>query len=164
MDIEIMKKYTSLSVISLIVVAGSFIFFFFRMGINDTKALADFPVAYKNYDQAISDFSNTVLASNRENIPTTSNLEHKADETLIVLNTQASARISSLTKNDGNLMKVSLEIADLAGKELDTLKAYQSAVAYKSNDIDALAKEFADLRSQRESVYSHYLELAGLKN
>jgi hypothetical protein len=164
MDMEIMKKYIYLHVIALIVVAGIFFFFCYRMGTNDAKALADFPVAYKNYDKAISDFYNAVLASNPENASTTSNLEHKADETLIVLNTQASVRISSLTKNDGDLMKVSLEITDLAGKELDTLKAYQNAVADKSNDIDKFAKEFAGLRNQRQAAYSHYLELAGLKN
>ncbi len=159
-----MKKYTSLPVIALIVVTGIFFFFFYRMGTNDAKVLADFPVAYKNYDQAVSDFYNAVLASNPENASTTDTLEQKADETLIVLNSQASIRISSLTKNDGDLMRVSLEIADLARKELNTLKAYQNAVADKSNDIDKLAKEFADLMNQRQAAYSHYLELAELKN
>lgn len=33
------------------------ILFFYRMGRNDEKALLDFPLAYTNYDQAISDFS-----------------------------------------------------------------------------------------------------------
>ncbi len=159
-----MKKYTSLSVIALIIVAGIFFFFFYNMGTKDAKVLEDFPVAYKNYDQAISDFYNAVQASNPENTSTTSNLEYKADETLIVLNTKASVRISSLTKNDADLMRVSLVITDLAGKELDTLKAYQSAVADKSNDIDRFAKEFADLRNQRQAAYTHYLELAGQKN
>lgn len=155
-----MKKFTMLLVIVLVVVAGSFIFFFFRMGISDTKALADFPVDYKNYDQAISNFYKAVLASNPENASATSYLEHKVDETLNLLNAQASVRISSLTKNDGDLMKVSLEIADLAGKEFDTLKAYRSAVADKTNDIDKLTEEFEDLRNHRQAAYSHYLELA----
>ena len=61
-------------------------------------------------------------------------------------------------------MRVSLEIANLAGKEFDTLKAYQSAVADKSKDINKLAKEFADLRNQRQAAYSHYLEYDKLKN
>lgn len=161
---EIMKKFTMLIVIILVVVAGSFIFFFFRMGISDTKALADFPVDYKNYDQAISNFYNAVLAFNPKNASTTSNLEHKVDETLNLLNAQASVRISSLTKNDGDIMKVSLEIADLAGKEFDTLKAYRSAVADKSNDIDKLANDFSDLRNHRQAAYAHYLELAEVDN
>ena len=76
--------------IALIVVTSIFFFIYFRMGIKDAKALADFPVAYINYDQTISDFSKAVLVPNPENSPTTYTVEHKADETLIVLNTQAS--------------------------------------------------------------------------
>ncbi|HEX9090289.1 MAG TPA: hypothetical protein VF831_02315, partial [Anaerolineales bacterium] len=151
-------------VIILVVVAGSFIFFFFRMGISDTNALADFPVDYKNYDQAISNFYKAVLASNPENVSNTSNLEYKVDETLNLLNAQASVRISSLTKNDGDIMEVSLKIADLARKEFDTLKTYRSAVVDKTNDIDKLANDFSDLRNQRQVAYAHYLELIELDN
>lgn len=61
-------------------------------------------------------------------------------------------------------MKVSLEIADLAGKEFDTLKAYQSAVSTKNTDLEQLAREFRDLTNQRQAAYSRYLELAGQKN
>jgi hypothetical protein len=156
-----MRKFTALLVIALIVVAGLFFFFFYQMGSNDAKALADFPVAYKNYDQAISDFSKAVMTSNPESAPEVSEFKRKADEALVGLKTKASVRISSLTKNDGDLMRVSTEIADLAGKELDALQVYQSAVANKSSDSDQLAKEFRDLTIQRQMDYTRYLELAG---
>jgi hypothetical protein len=162
--VEMMKKYLVLLGIALIGVVGIFFFFFYRMGTNDAKALADFPVAYRNYDQAISDFSTVILASNPQGAPTTDGLERKVDESLLQLDTKASVRISSLTKNDGDLMKRSLEIADLARQELETLKAYQSAVADQNTDVDTIIKQFTDLKSQRQAAYSRYLELAGLKN
>lgn len=124
----------------------------------------DFPLAYTNYEQAILDFSKAVLTSNIESAPAVDKLERKVDEKLVILNTKASVRISSLTKNDGDLMKVSLEIADLAGKELDTLKAYQSAASTRNTDLEQLAREFRDLTNQRQTAYSRYLELAGQKN
>jgi hypothetical protein len=159
-----MKKYLALLVVALFAICGIFFFFFYRMGTNDAKALADFPVAYDHYDQAVSDYSKAVLATNPESILTTDDIERKADQALAVLHTKASVRISSLTKNDGDLMKLSLEIADLARQEVDTLKAYQSAVASQSADLDRLAKQFHDLTNQRQTDYAHYLELAGIKN
>jgi hypothetical protein len=159
-----MKKFTALFGFVFIVLAGTFFFIFYRMGANDAKAIAEFPVAYNNYDQAISDFSNAVLASNPESASNTDDLERKANEAVDLLNTKASVRISSLTKNDGDLMRVSLEIADLAGKELHTLKEYQMALASKGADLDQLAKQFRDLTNQRQAEFARYQELSGIKN
>ena len=159
-----MKKYVAWLVVVLIGIAAIFFFYFYRMGSSDAIALADFSAAYENYDRAISDFSAVVLASNPEGAPAGDEFERKADEAFVELNTKASARISSLTKNDGDLMRLTRQIADLSGKELDALKAYQSAVADKSGDLDKLAKDFADLKNQDQTDYARYLELAGLKN
>ncbi len=155
-----MRKYLALLVVALTVLCALIFFFFYRMGMNDAKALADFSVAYDKYDQSVSDYSKAVLASNPESAQLTDDLERQADEALVVLNTTASVRISSLTKNDGDLMKESREIANLAGKELETLKAYKRAVAARSPDSDKLAGEFADLSSQRQAAYSRYRQLA----
>ena len=155
-----MRKYLILLVVALIALGGIFFYFFYRMGTNDTKALADFSVAYNKYDQSVSDYSKAVLASNPERAHVTDDLERNADAALVVLDTEASVRLSSLTKNDGDLMKVSLEIANLGGEELDTLKAYRRAVADRSTEIAQLAKEFADLTNQRQAAYSRYRELA----
>lgn len=155
-----MKKFTGLVAIVLLVIAGIFIFFFFRMGSNDAKTLADFPVAYGNYDQTITDLYGAILANNPDNATTIDNMEYKADQALNDLKIQASVRISSLTRNDGDLMKVSLEIAVLGGNELETLKAYRISKGNRANDEDQLAKDFADLRDQRQAAYSNYLELA----
>jgi hypothetical protein len=163
MEMEMIKKYKALLVIALIMAAGIF-FFFYHFGHNDAKAIGDFSVAYEKFDKAISDFSSPVIASNLESAPATDDLERKADEALVELNTKASARISSLTKNDAELMNVTLEIADLSKKELDTLKAYKSALADKNVDLNKLAKEFGDLTNKRQTAYALFRELAGLKD
>ncbi len=155
---DTLKKYWSLLFIPLILCAGIF-FFFYRMGSNDTKALADFSAAYKNYDQAISAFSKSIFAA----APVSDDVVQKADEAQAALKTKASARISSLTKNDGELMQVMLQIADLSGKELNAAAEYKNAVGDQSGDISRLANELSDLTNQRQAAYAHFLELAGLK-
>ena len=62
------------------------------------------------------------------NAPEPDVLKLKVDEALVELNTKASVRVSSLTKNDGDLMRIMREIADLSAKEFNTLKAVQSAL------------------------------------
>ena len=163
MNLEIIKKYKAVLVIPLIVAAG-IIFFFYHFGHNDYKVITDFSASYIKFDQAISDFSTPIFASNLEATPATDDLERKADKALVDFNTKASARISSLTKNDAELMRLTLEIADLSGKELDALKAYKRAAADKSADLDKLAKEFADLTNERQTAYARFLELTGLKD
>ncbi len=159
-----MKKFLFPLVIVLITVCGLLFYFFYRMGSNDAKALTDFPAAYDNYNQAMSDYSKAVLDSHSESALATAELERKTDVALVALNTKASVRISSLTKNDGELMTLWLEIADLAGKEFDTMKAYQSEAAEKSTGLDLLVKQFHDYTEQRQADYARYLELAASQN
>ena len=159
------KKYTVLFLIALVVAACAFaLFFFYHMGATDARAIAGFPVAYHSYDQAVSAYSRAVLESNPGGAPNPDDLERKADEALAALDTQASVRISSLTKNDGDLMKASGEIAALAGKEIAALKAYRSASASQGANLEVLAQQLRDLASQRQAAYARYLQLAGLKN
>ncbi len=56
------------------------------------------------------------------------------------------------------------EIVDLSGKELELLVAYQNAVVDKNTDLEHLAKEVADLTSQRKTAYAHFQDLAEIKN
>ena len=159
----IIKKYKALIVLALIVVVGTF-FFFYRFYHNDVKALTDFSVAYEKFDKAVSDFSTSVFASNPEGALAVDDLERKADEALVDLNIKASARISSLIKNDAELMRATHEIADLSGKELDALKAYKRAIADKNSGMDKLAQAFGDLSNKRQVAYAHFRELGGIKN
>jgi hypothetical protein len=163
MHMEIIKIYKVLLVIAAIVVIGVFIFFY-HFGSNDAKALTAFDASYKKFDQAISDFSTPVFASNFAGGTAAGDLERKADEALADLNTKASARISSLTKNDAELMRTTLEIAGLSGKELAALKAYENAAAGKTADLNSLAQEYRDLTNQRKTAFAHFQALTGLKD
>lgn len=152
------KKYKVFLAIVLLIAAG-FIFLFIRFGLNDSRSITDFSAAYQKYDAAIADQSNSVLAS-----PASSaGKEQKSEEALSDLKTKASARISSLTKNDGEMMKTMGEIADLSTKELDALKAYQEAAGDQSADMGTLANQFRDLTGQRQSAYARFLTLSGQK-
>ncbi len=93
---------------------------------------------------------------------TSDNLKQKTDQALVLLTTKASLRISSLTKNDGEFMKLSLDIADLAGKELDCLKIYHDEIANREANVDQLAEQFHDFTRQRQADYARYVELAGV--
>jgi hypothetical protein len=153
-----MKKYFPFLLIALITAAGVF-FFFYRFYQHDMTALTDFTAAYENYDRAISAFSGPVFASKLEGTPAVDDLERNADAALAELSAKASVKISSMIKNEKEVMSTALEIADLSGKELDALKAYQQAAADKQGDLVRLAKEFADLTSSRQTAYARLLEL-----
>lgn len=132
---ETIKKYKLLLIPILLVLAG--IFFFFNMYINDIKALKDFVISYEKFDKAISDFS----------VSKTDELEKKADDALVELNTKATLRISSLIKNDRELMDKAREVTNLSGKEFDCLKDYR------------LTKECGDLTNERKVTYINFQSL-----
>ena len=142
---EIIKKYKLLFVLALVVIVGVFSFFS-RMYHNDIKALKGFLASYETFDKAISDYS----------ISKTADLESKARDALIELNTKATFRLSSLIKNDAELMDQALEVADHSGKELESLRAYKRAIQSKSSDLDGLAKEYGDLTSNRRAAYARF--------
>jgi hypothetical protein len=162
MNMEIIKKYKWLIFFVLVMFAG--IFAFYHLYHTDIKELADFSASYEKFDRAISDFSGRISGSSPEDRPTVDSYERKADEALVELKVKASARLSSLIKNDAELMSITLEISDLAGKELEALKAYRRAVSDKDINADRQAKEFADLTNERQAAYPRFRELGGLKD
>lgn len=146
--------------IALVLVGFAGFFFFYRMYHRYVSAFKGFSAAFEKFDKAVSDLSATLLASNPAGTPAADDLGRKADDALAELKSKASVRISSLIKNDVGFMSLTREIADLSGKELDTLKAYKRAAADKNSNSEQLAKEFADLRNQRQAAYVRFLELA----
>jgi hypothetical protein len=154
-----MKKYIVLLVV-LIGIAGIF-FFFYHFGHNDDKALSEFSAAYQDYDRAFSDLSLAVYMSDLEGTPTYDELAQITDQALGELTQKASARISSLTRHDAEIMSLTHEIADLSGIEFVALKAYQSAMANKDPDLGQLSKELQDLSIKRQSAYARFQELSG---
>ncbi len=151
---EILKKFKWLIILALVVLAGVFSFFY-RFYHNDVKALADFSTSYKKFDKAVSDFF----------IGETDGLESKADNALVELKTKAvTFRLSSLIKNDAELMNKALEIAGFSGRELDNLRAYKRAIQSNNSDLEGLAKEYGDLTGKRKTAYARFQELVGLKD
>ncbi len=159
----IINKYLLLPGIVLII-AGGILFFFYHFGQGDAKTITGFSIAYDNYDKAISDLSKSVFSSNPGDTPATDDLESRASEALAELNIKGSARISSLTKSDAELMSTMKETGDLSGKELNTLRAYQKAKIENLGNMSMFLKEFNGLTNQRQAAHARFLELAGLKN
>jgi hypothetical protein len=156
-----MKKYILLLGIALI---GTMviILFFYHFGHHDSVALTDFSIAYTNYDKAEANYSTAVKASSINDTISTDAFEYKANQSLTELNQKASARISSLTRYDPELMSLMQEIATLSGKELNTLDAYRTAITDKDASLDGLAKELSDLTALRQAAYARFRELSGL--
>lgn len=157
MNMAMPKKYLAGIVIALIAFAAVAAFFYY-FGRHDAVALSDFLTAYAKYDQAAADFSRLSQA------PAENGLERSADQALAVLNARASVRISSLTRNDADLMTTMLEIGSLSTKELAALKEYKTALADGSSDVGQVANVYADLTNKRQAAYTQFRELAGLKN
>ena len=147
----IIKKYKWLFIAVLVVLAGVFLFFY-RFYHNDINKLADFIASYEKYDRAISDFSQSK----------TDDLESKARDALFELNTKATFRLSSLIRNDAKLMDQALELANISGRELDSLRIYKRAIQSENADSEGLAKEYGDLTGKRKVAYARFQELAGL--
>ena len=148
------KKYKWVIILTIVVLVGLFIFFY-SFYLKDMKALADFSASYEKYDQAISDFS----------AGETDDLEKKAGDTLTELNEKAAAfRLSSLIKNDAELMDIAQKIADFSGRELENLRAYKRSLQSQSADLDKLAKEYSDMTGKRKIAYSRFRELAEFKD
>lgn len=153
MIMEIIKKYKWVIILALVVLGGVF-FFFYRFYHNDVKALADFSASYEKFDKAISDYS----------ISKTEDLESQAGRALLELKTKANFRLSSLIKNDAELMDQAHEVANLSGRELGSLRVYERAVQSKNADLDRLAKECGVLTGKRKAGYARFQELAGIKD
>ncbi len=147
------KKYKWPIVLALFVSAGV-LSFFYRFYHSDTKALAGFSASYKIFDQAISDFS----------IRHTDDLESKAGDALDELRARASLQLSSLIKNDAELMDLALEVANLSGKELESLRVHKRSSQSQNADLDRLASEYAALTLERKAAYARFQNLAGLKD
>lgn len=133
------------------VVAGSIFLFFYRMYHDDIKALKSFMASYEKYDKAISDLS----ASGGDD------RENKAGDAAADLSAKAFLRLSSLIKNDAELMDQALAVADLARRELDSLRFSRSEIQNKNAGLAKLAEEARVLTGKRQAAYARFQELSG---
>ena len=98
-------------IVLILAVPAGVLMCFYRMYHDDITALKRFMAAYDRFDRAVSLNGD----SGR------SEVSDKAGEAVIELQARASLRLSSLIKNDGELMKQAREAADLARRELESL-------------------------------------------
>ena len=146
---ETFNTYKVLGVLVLIAMVGG-CFFFYRMYQNDMRALTGFVASYERFDKAIADFSAS---------PTDS-VGSAARDAFGELDAKATFRLSSLIRHEKEVMVQAREVADISRRELDSLIAYKKAVANKNPGADTLAKKYADLSSERKSVYARLLGLS----
>ncbi|MBE3130911.1 MAG: hypothetical protein IMZ54_09390 [Acidobacteria bacterium] len=132
--------------------AGVF-FFFYRMYHDDIKALRGFIASYERFDKAISDLS----------MSGADDIESKVGNAVIDLSAKAPLRLSSLIKNDAELMDQALEAADLARRELAGLRIYKSGIQSQNADLDGLAEESRILTGKRKAAYARFQELSGTR-
>src|SRR4051812_3567528 len=104
----------------MVILVGAFVY---RMGQHDVRALADFAASYEQFDKTIS------------------------EQTLNDLRVKSEMRISSLTKNDGAMMKAAREASGLAATEVSLMKASRvvqndrEAAAELNARLDAVKRE-----------------------
>jgi hypothetical protein len=136
----------------LAALAGVF-FFFYRMYHDDIKALKDFSASYERLDRAISDLS----------MRKADDLEGQVGSAVSDIEAKASLRLSSLIKNDAELMDQALEVADLARRELEALRVFRSEIQNKNADLDGLSEESRILAGKRKAAYARFQELSGTR-
>ncbi len=109
----IAKSSKWMVVVILLVVAVALVLFV-RMYRGDIKALHSFLASYEDFDRAI------VAAAEGRDGPAGLG---QAEKALTELQAKASMRLSSLIRNDGDLMVLARDVAALSRRELDRLRA-----------------------------------------
>jgi hypothetical protein len=61
-------------------------------------------------------------------------------------------------------MNQAVEVPDLSGRELDSLRVYKGSFKRKNADLDELAKEYGNLNNKRKAAYVRFQKLAGIKD
>ena len=125
-----MRKALTLGAAAVLVLGAAFVY---RMGRHDVRALSDFAASYEQFDKAVS------------------------EQTLNDLRVKSAMKISSLTKNDGSMMKVAREVSELAASEVSLMKASRL-----ENDREAaveLNARLTALQLERKAAYAHFRRL-----
>jgi len=141
-----------LLILVLAVAAGVFLFFYV-MYRDDIGALRSFMASYERFDKAVSDLS----------VGGADDPESNAGSAAADLASKASLRLSSLIKNDAGLMDQALEVADLARREIESLRAYRLGIKNENADVDELAEASRALTDRRKEAYARFQELGGVR-
>lgn len=144
--------------IALVLAAGAFLSFS-RMYRNDIRELERFRSAYERLDAALSGAVESDAGGDRS----------AAGDALAELQDAAAMRISSLIRNDAELMDEARAIAALSRQEIDTLGAFRalpggpSTAPAEAAERARLSEQARTIREKRAAAYSRFLDLAGSK-
>ena len=117
---------------ALLVILGAA--FVYRMGHHDVRALAEFAASYERFDKTLS------------------------EQTLNDLRVKSEMKISSLTKNDGSMMKAAREASDLAATEVNLMKASR-VVQSDREEAAELNARLNVVQRERKAAYAHFQRL-----
>ncbi len=134
---------------AVLLCAAAVVFLFLHFGQNDDRAIRNFNGAYAAYDGAMVEASNLAAP------------EDPAAHALASLKQASMARISSLTRHDGDLMRSMSAVADASAKELDGLSAYRAALADGDPAAGQLAGVLAEETRQRKEAYAVFIQWLG---
>ncbi len=157
---KITRKFIVIAALALIVVLGmaAVIVFFGRMYMHDLQTLTDFPIAYDKFDRAMSALTAAVISPSPADAATTAALEAQADAALADLSAKASVRISSLIKNEKEVMAAMTAAAGAAGQELAALRDYRRVSSQGAQA--SLQQQVAALEAQRQAGYVRFQDFA----
>ena len=151
----IKNKPLKLGAVLVLVAAGIFLLFL-RMYQNDVKALKGFIAAYERFDEAMSTPAGNVDHAGM--VPT--------EEALAELQARSFFRLSSLIKNEDELMDQAREVANLARGELEGLRACGEALMDSTSagvvEPSGLDPSGGHLREQRVAAFARFMELGGV--
>ena len=143
-----MQQYKFFFAITIIVFVGGFLFFY-RLYRHDIQALTNFTVAYANFDRAIAVYGASVGDDGAS----------EARDALAALRSASVFRLSSLMKNEKELMSQALEVAAISDKEFDSLGTYKKATSDHGANVREFAKASEDFMLQRKAVYIYFKDL-----
>lgn len=145
---------TNKQVLPLLLILAVIVGVFFlrdRFYVRGICAVEEFSASYRAFDRAISDLSASMSDDS----------ESKARVALDELKAKAAFRLSSLIRNDGELMNQAREVANLSARELASLGAYRKASQDKRAGLDELARESGDLGGKRKAAFARFRGLCG---
>ncbi len=140
------------TIVLVLAAAAAVLFFGLRMYRTDIKELKRFIAAYDRFDTAMAEVA----------------LRGQGDVTADVtralsdLQTYAGMRLSSLIKNDAELMAQARTIADLAERELEVLRSYHRAA--REGERQELASRWTLQNVQRKAAGARFKALAGVRD
>jgi hypothetical protein len=134
-----MARYLRLVVVLVLVAVAAILFVGLRMYRTDIKELKRFMAAYSRFDTAMAE---DVLRAGHDEAG-------DIRRALAELEAYAGMKLSSLIKNDGELMTQAREVGALAQREYEARKG-------------GAGEEWTSLSDKRKAAFARFLELARL--